>query len=139
MRIDTGGDGEGEGVMMNLTPMIDVVFLLIIFFMVSTTFLNVEKEMDLDLPEAASGRAEEMQQDEIIINVMADGRLKVGDAFYDKPGLVERLKQAALANPETPVVIRGDRQTDLQNAVHAMDACGQANLHRISVGLQNDG
>ena len=129
---------EGAEVLFNLTPMIDCVFLLNIFFMVSTSFLNLEKEMNLDLPEAASGKAEEVETDEIIINVLEDGRMKVGEQYFDKVALVERLKQAALRNPETPVVIRGDRGTDLQNAVHAMDACGQANLRRISVGLLGD-
>ena len=133
MRIDN--EQQEEGAVLNLTSMIDVVFLLIIFFMVSTTFMNMEKEMDLNLPEAASGRTEEMEQDEIIINVMADGRMKVGDKFYDLNGLIERLKQVALSDPDTPVTIRGDRDTVFQNAVRAMDACGQANLHRISVGI----
>ncbi len=136
MRIDSSE--EDEGLALNLTSMIDVVFLLIIFFMVSTTFLNLEKEMDLNLPEAVSGRPEEMEQDEVIINVMEDGRMKVGESYYDLDGLVERLKQVALADPETPVTIRGDRDTVFQNAVRAMDACGQANLHQISVGILGD-
>jgi biopolymer transport protein ExbD len=135
MKIRT--DNE-ESLVLNLTPMIDVVFLLIIFFMVSTTFLNLEKEMDLNLPEAQSGRPEEMKQDEIIINVLADGRMKVGDQFLEMDDLVERLKQVALANPKTPVTIRGDRDTVFQNAVRAMDACGRADLHQISVGILSD-
>lgn len=126
---------EEESLSLNLTPMIDVVFLLIIFFMVSTTFLNLEKEMDLNLPEAASGRPEEMETDEVIINVLADGRMKVGDQFFEIEALVENLRSVALANPKTPVTIRGDRDTVFQNAVRAMDACGRANLHRISVGI----
>ena len=132
MRLKT--DDEQE-IGLNLTSLIDVVFLLLIFFMVSTTFLNIEKEMDLELPEATSGRPEEMEQDEIIINVLADGRLKMGNAFYDADQLTERLRQVAMANKDTPVTIRGDKGTDFQNAVRAMDACMRANLRRISVGI----
>ena len=126
---------QEETLTLNLTSMIDVVFLLIIFFMVSTTFLNLEKEMDLNLPEAESGRREEREKDEVIINVLADGRMKVGQQFYEMDELVDRLKQVALANPKTPVTIRGDRETVFQNAVRAMDACGRANLKKISVGI----
>ena len=61
--------------------------------------------------------------------------MKMGDQFFEMEGLVERLRQVAMANPETPVTIRGDRETVFQNAVRAMDACGRANLHRISVGI----
>ena len=137
MRIGRG-ETDDDAPVLNLTSMIDVVFLLIIFFMVATTFANIEKEMDLNLPEAVSGRQEELETDEIVINVMADGRMKVGDHYYDLDGLVGRLKQAALKNPKTPVTIRGDRETDLQNAVRALDACGRANLTRVSVGILAD-
>ena len=72
---------------------------------------------------------------EIVINVLSDGRMKVGEQFFDQDALVEHLKQAALADQNTPVTIRGDKATVFQNAVRAMDACGRANLHRIAVGL----
>lgn len=131
-------DGEDDAPVLNLTSMIDVVFLLIIFFMVATTFANIEKEMDLNLPEATSGRQEEMETDEVVINVLADGRMKVGEQYFDLEGLVTRLKQVALKNPKTPVTIRGDRETDLQNAVRALDACGRANLTHVSVGILSE-
>ncbi|MBL8842176.1 MAG: biopolymer transporter ExbD [Planctomycetes bacterium] len=135
MRIRRSSDAEGEEVGFNLTPMIDCVFLLNIFYMLTTTFLNLEKEMDLNLPEAKSGRPEQQETKEVIINVMADGRMKVGERFFEQEALVDHLKQVALADASTPVTIRGDRETVFQNAVRAMDACGRANLNRISVGL----
>lgn len=136
MRIRRSSDAEGgEEIGFNLTPMIDCVFLLNIFYMVTTTFLNLEKEMDLSLPEAQTGRSEAQDVKEVIINVLADGRMKVGEQFMEQEALVEHLKQVALADHDTPVTIRGDRATVFQNAVRAMDACGRANLHRIAVGL----
>jgi len=136
MRIRRSDEQEGgEEVGFNLTPMIDCVFLLNIFFMLTTTFLDLEKEMDLNLPEAKSGRPETQELKEVVINVLADGRMKVGDRYLESEDLVEHLKQVALSDRDTPVTIRGDRATVFQNAVRAMDACGRANLHRISVGL----
>jgi biopolymer transport protein ExbD len=136
MRIRRSDEQESEGeIGFNLTPMLDCVFLLNIFYMLTTTFLNFEKEMDLNLPEAKSGRPESNEMKEVVINVLADGRMKVGDRFLEMDGLVEHLKQVALADRDTPVTIRGDRATVFQNAVRAMDACGRANLRRISVGL----
>lgn len=135
MKIRRAVEAEGEEVGFNLTPMIDCVFLLNIFYMVTTTFLNLEKEMDLSLPEAQSGRPEQPEPKEVIINVLADGRMKVGERFFEQEELVDHLKQVALADAATPITIRGDRGTVFQNAVRAMDACGRANLNRISVGL----
>lgn len=135
MKIRRAVDAEGEEVGFNLTPMIDCVFLLNIFYMVTTTFLNLEKEMDLNLPEAKSGRPEMQDVKEVVINVLADGRMKIGENYFDQDGLVEHLKQVALSDQQTPVTIRGDKATVFQNAVRAMDACGRANLHRIAVGL----
>jgi len=133
-----GNKDSDDEVVPNLTPMIDVVFLLLIFFMVATTFANLEKEMDLKLPEAISGRAEEMETDEVIINVLEDGRLKVGTDYYDLEGLVERLKRAQRANPDIPVMIRADKNTVHQNTMNAMEACGRANLIRISIGIRSE-
>ncbi len=136
MRIRRTADNEnGEEIGFNLTPMIDCVFLLNIFYMVTTTFLNLEKEMDINLPEAKSGRPEVVDVKEVIINVMADGRMKVGEQFFEQEALIEHLKSVALADHDTPVTIRGDRETVFQNAVRAMDACRRANLHRMSVGI----
>jgi biopolymer transport protein ExbD len=123
----------------NLTPLIDCLFFLNLFFMLATTFRNDEKALDVNLPEAKSGRPEATEVKEVIINVLADGRMKVGDRILDLDGLVDHLKQVALADKNTPVTIRGDRGTEFQNAVRAMDACSRAQLRRVAVGILDDG
>ena len=65
MKLDTDTAGRGE-LVLELTPMIDVVFLLLIFFMLATTFMDPEREIDLDLPEAGSSLAREVEHEEII-------------------------------------------------------------------------
>lgn len=112
----------------NLTPLIDVVFLLLIFFMVSTTFTR-ETHLKVDLPESVSGeRAENADQQQIEVLISATGEVAInGNALID-PGL-ETLK-AALAreaggNHALPVVITADARTPHQSVITAMDAAGQ--------------
>ena len=133
MKLDTDVGGPGD-LVLNLTPMIDVVFLLLIFFMLATTFMDPEREIDLDLPEAASSLAQDTQRDELIINVMRDGVLKLGDHEVDRDGLLAELRRAARQNPEITVTIRGDRLVTHEVIVSVMDACGQAGLRNLAVG-----
>lgn len=124
----------GEEFTLNLTSMIDVVFLLLIFFMVATTFLDPEKEIDIDLPKAESGQAPEAVPDELIINVLQDGSLTVSGQPVDLAGLRSTLERAARKDPKMPVTIRGDRQARHEAIVGVMDACGANGLTNLSIG-----
>jgi biopolymer transport protein ExbD len=128
-----------EEVGFNLTPIIDCLLFLNLFFMLATTFKDTEKALDVNLPEAKAGRPENNSVKEVIINVMNDGRMKVGDRVMDSDGLIEHLKQVAMVDKNTPITIRGDRGTEFQNAVRAMDACSRAQLKRVAVGILDDG
>ena len=133
MKLDTEVGGPGE-LALNLTPMIDVVFLLLIFFMLATTFMDPEREIDLDLPEASSSLAQDTERDELIINVMRGGELKLGNNVVDRDGLLAELRRAARQNPDIAVTIRGDRLVTHEVIVSVMDACGQAGLRNLAVG-----
>ena len=128
-----------EEVGFNLTPIIDCLLFLNLFFMLATTFKDTEKALDVNLPEAKAGRPENSDVKEVIINVLNDGRMKVGDRVLDADGLIEHLKQVAMVDKNTPITIRGDRGTEFQNAVRAMDACSRAQLKRVAVGILDDG
>lgn len=132
MKIETSTSDDEP--VLNLTPMIDVVFQLLIFFMVATTFLDPEKEIEIELPEAASGNESEAETDELIINVLADGRIVVSGTPMTSDELRARLAETAAGNPQTPVTIRGDRLVHHEHIVGVMDACGQAGLFNLAVG-----
>jgi biopolymer transport protein ExbD len=125
---------EGEEMGLNLTSLIDVVFLLLIFFMVATTFLDPEREIGIELPTAENATVSEEVPDEIIINVARDGALSLGGAPVDRAGLDAALKRAAASDPTTPVTIRGDRMVHHEDVVGVMDACGAAGLSNLAVG-----
>ncbi|MFQ5748626.1 MAG: ExbD/TolR family protein [Planctomycetota bacterium] len=125
---------QGDEVSPDLTPMIDVVFLLLIFFMLATTFLDPEKEITIELPEAQSGVAEQKEPHELIINVMRNGSIILSGQKVEEDDLLRTLKLAANKDPETQITIRGDRMTRHEWIVRVMDACGQAGLTNLAVG-----
>lgn len=131
MRIRDGGDEE---IGIGLTSLIDVVFLLLTFFMLATSFIDQEQKIDIDLPEAISGSEAAEVPDEVVINVLEDGRLVVSGHEVDDAGLVAALGAAAAKDKETPVTIRGDRGVRHEHVVHVMDRCGLAGLSNLSVG-----
>ena len=117
----------------NLTPLIDVVFLLLIFFMVSTTFTR-ETQLKVDLPESASGEHANETLEQIEVLISAAGEVAINGNTLINPSL-ETLK-AALAresagNTRLPVVITADAQTPHQSVITAMDAAGQQGFTRL--------
>lgn len=125
---------DSDEPVLNLTPMIDVVFQLLVFFMVATTFLDPEKEIGIELPEAVSGTEVDSQREEIVINVFADGRIVLAGQDVASAELLDALRSAAQGNPQRPVTIRGDRLVHHEHIVGVMDACAQAGLLDLNVG-----
>ncbi|KAA3606029.1 MAG: biopolymer transporter ExbD [Planctomycetota bacterium] len=123
----------------NLTPMIDVVFLLLIFFMLATTFLDPEKEIDIDLPVAESGEQGASELEQIYINVHKDGSVTISGKDVSSEELKRVLRQVAVRNPDTQITIRGDRQVHHQAMVSVYDACGIAGLVNLAVGTLEEG
>ena len=131
-------ENDGDELVINLTPLIDVVFLLLIFFMVTTTFLDPEREIDVELPTAQSAGEPQRMPDEIVLNVLEDGRVMHHGHELDRDQLTALLKGAAQHDAETPVTIRGHRRAQHQNIVAVMDACGLAGLSNLAVGTAHD-
>lgn len=118
----------------NLTPLIDVVFLLLIFFMVTTTF-NQQAELRVDLPEAS---AEEQTLDVIPIEITIDtaGIYFVNGASLSKndaSGLMQSLQKILDNDEERSVIIRADATTPHQAVVTAMDAVSRLGISKLSI------
>lgn len=121
-----------------LTPLIDVVFLLLIFFMVSTTFIR-ETQLKINLPES-SGELQEVDKGTIEIVVDRRGDYAVNDRLLvnsEKNTLVKALQEVMDPdNPSPLVVITADANTAHQSVVRAMDAAGTVGLTRVSITTQ---
>ncbi len=118
----------------NLTPLIDVVFLMLIFFMVSTTF-EEESAVQIDLPKASS--SEQIEREEAIeVTVSANGeyyinRTKVLNSSPD--ALKVAIIRHAGSNRNLPFTIRGDQGASWQSMVTVMDIAGQLGFSRLSM------
>ena len=115
---------EPEGAAsIELTPIIDMVFLLLIFFLVATTFHQTEREMQIALPNAAFAGPISTALREIIINVDADGNIIVNGRILDPQDLQRLVEETVAANPDQKVTVRGDRDTPYANIVRVLDIC----------------
>lgn len=123
--------GEPE---FSMAPLIDVVFQLLIFFMVATTYSTSEKELGIELPTAESASVPKHAPQEIVINIARDGKITYGGREIARDALAAALSDAARSNPEVPVTIRGDRLVHHEEVVAVMDACGSAGLSNLAVG-----
>jgi biopolymer transport protein ExbD len=127
---------ETEGV--NLTPLIDVVFLLLIFFMVSTTFTK-ETHLSVDLPEAeGQASTERAEQVEILISAEGDysvnGKSLVNNRLTTLKGALE---EVAGGDNQRPLVITADAKASHETVVRAMDAAGQLGFVHLSISTRH--
>ena len=121
----------------NLTPLIDVVFLLLIFFMVTTTFIR-ETRLQVNLPEAeAETQSTQTERLEIVVSrdgsFTLNGQTLVNGKFET---LLRGLELESKGNLNLPVIIVADSEATHQSVVTAMDAIGQAGFTRLSIATQ---
>jgi len=128
---------KSDELTVNLTPLIDVVFLLLIFFMVSTTF-SKESQLSLDLPEASGeARPAEPQQIEIVIDsngqVAINGRALVSSTVETVKNALREMSQEDV---KLPLIISADAKTPHQAVITAMDAAGQMGFSQLSLSTK---
>lgn len=127
-----------DSVEVNLTPLIDVVFLLLIFFMVSTTF-DRHAKLKVSLPEAST-KATQQQNDPLVLSIDAKGNYFLNERQIVNQQLAT-LKQAILKTlgeknlniKDVSLVLRADANTPHQSVVKAMDAASQLGLSKLSI------
>lgn len=123
-----------EEVSVNLTPLIDVVFLLLIFFMVSTTFTK-ETHINLELPEA-KGEPARAEQEILEVVIDAQGRYSIAKkplVSSDLNTLMSALKTLSNGDTSRGIIITADARSPHQSVITAMDAAGQLGFANLSL------
>lgn len=121
---------------MQLAPMIDIVFLLLIFFIVTWQFTKSETELSVSVPTAQEGAEPERQMSEIVINILGDGVIRIEGTTVDLEQLLVKLAPIAAAFENQPVRIRGDGGVEYQRIVEVIDTCQKAGIWNISFATQ---
>jgi biopolymer transport protein ExbD len=127
---------QPEPAAMQLAPMIDIVFLLLIFFIVTWQFSRSETELSVSVPTAQEGAEPNRQRGEIIINVLADGTIRVEGVTMDLDQLFAKLEPIAKQYENQPVRLRGDGAGTYQRMVEVIDTCQKAGIWNISFATQ---
>ncbi len=121
---------------LNLTSMIDVLFLLIIFFMVGTKFVESEKQIELKVPQVAAGDALTAAPEKKEINVFSDGSITLDRRNVSLEELVARLSDARSQYRALGVLVRGDGQASFQSVASVLNACKQAGIAELAISVE---
>jgi len=121
---------------LDLTPMIDVVFLLIIFFMVATRFAEMERDIELELPEVASAAALTSAPKQRVVTVGDAGQITLDGNEVSLSELTRKLSAARDEYPELSVVIRGDAACAFQHVAATLAACKEAHISDLGISVR---
>jgi len=121
---------------LQLAPMIDILLLLLCFFIVSWQYSQSETELNVSVPTAQEGADPSRQRGEIIINILADGSILVDSVTVDLAKLSTKLAAIAQVYKNQPVRIRGDGAVPYQRIVEVIDICQKSGIWNISFATQ---
>lgn len=121
-----------------LTSMLDVIFLLLCFFLTASVFSQWESEVTISLPSASSSETPGRLPGEVILNVAKDGAVTVNSRRLELPDLEVRLRKVAEFYPGQPVVVRADRETAYSSLMAVIDTCRNAGVWNFSLATVQD-
>ncbi len=133
-----GRDRNGEKIEIQMAPMVDIVFLLLVFFMVTASFVVEESQLKISLPVVKASVSAEELPDEVVIHIMSDGGIAVNEREYDFPGSKELpelravLSKLASIFSNQNVIIEADGRVSHGRVVDVLNACAASGVTNIS-------
>lgn len=121
---------------LNLTSMIDVVFLLIIFFMAGTKFTELERKIGLKVPQVNDRGTLTAAPEKKIVSVYQDGQIMLDKQLVSIAELTSRLNAARQQYPDLGVMVRGDGAGQFQRVAEVLNACKQAGVADLAISVR---
>jgi biopolymer transport protein ExbD len=115
-----------------LAPLVDVLLLLLIFFLMTWNAARNENELDVKVPKASAAKEKTAPIGDIVVNVKADGNVVVNRRTLNPAELTEMLKSLVQLYPEQAVVIRGDESGAYKNVVGVLNVCSEAGVTNVA-------
>lgn len=129
---------RSHAAVLQMTSLMDVVFLLLCFFMTANEFARWETEVGITLPTAKSATIPGRMPGEIILNLNAQGEVTVNGVKLSLAEVTERMRRIAENFPGQPVVIRADKSSSYETLMALIDACRTANVWNFSLATKDE-
>lgn len=123
---------EQEEPAVPMAPMIDIIFLLLIFFITTSIYARLENEISITVPTAESAEPSRRTPGEIIVNITREGAIIVNQQELSIDELAHRLQRIAESTPGISVIVRGDEHSMFGRAIEILDVCGKASITDVS-------
>jgi biopolymer transport protein ExbD len=120
-----------------IAPMVDILLVLLGFFMLTWSFSRQERELDVQMPTAKEAKEARRSVGEVIINVREDGTLVMNRRVMSPDELLASLSRVASLYPDQAVVLRGDQRVDYGHIVQTLDLCRRANIWNVAFATAN--
>lgn len=115
-----------------IAPMVDILLVILCFFIVTWNFALAENELDVRVPSAAKANETQPYVGQVVINIKADGTVIVNHQPKSSTELLDQLKRLSQLYPDQAVIVRGDESVDYKHIVEVLDICRQADIWNVA-------
>jgi len=115
-----------------IAPMVDILLVLLVFFIVTWNFALSENELDVKVPSAANAKEQQAYVDQVVLNIRRDGTVTLNRKALTVDELKQKLSQLAQLYPNEAVILRADEQVPYRNVVDVLDVCRAANIWNVA-------
>jgi len=115
-----------------IAPMVDILMVLLVFFIVTWNFALSENELDVRVPSATKANEPQPYVGQVVVNVKANGTIVVNRQEKSAQELLDQLKKLAQLYPDQAVIVRGDEAVDYKHIVEVLDVCRQADIWNVA-------
>lgn len=120
-----------------MAPMVDIIFLLLIFFIAAAVYSQWESKLEIKVPTSETAKHRARFPGEAIINIDQDGKFFLNSIEFTPERLMQVLAQLAKTYPDQPVVIRADKKTPCKFLIQLLDICAKTDIANISFAALN--
>ena len=121
-----------EEAQINLTPMLDVVFIMLIFFIVTATFVK-ERGLDVNQPDDDKPKTVDPNKKSIVVRITSRDRIQIAQRDVDWRGVRPQIERLHAENPEAPVIIQPHADSRTETMIHVMDSARLAGVDNVSL------